>query len=145
MSGRRHAPLLSRPAFFLRLLRGVLLATGLVAFSLGIGIVGYHVFSGLGWVDATLNASMILTGMGPVDPMRTKGAKLFASAYALFSGVAFLTMAALLFAPVMHRFLHPLSPGVGGRGRRRAESSSSGAGKVSARSQTLIIHQKGGF
>jgi hypothetical protein len=106
MSERRRAPLPSRPTYFLRLLRGFLLATGLVAFSLGIGIVGYHIFSGLGWVDATLNASMILTGMGPVDPMRTTAAKLFASAYALFSGVAFLTMAALLFAPVIHRFLH---------------------------------------
>lgn len=77
-----------------------------IGICLGIGVVGYRVFAGLGWVDALLNASMILTGMGPVDPMTTTGAKIFASAYAVFSGVAFLTIVAVLFAPVVHRFLH---------------------------------------
>ena len=78
----------------------------LIGGSLGIGIVGYHLFVGLGWLDALLNASMILTGMGPVDPVTTAGGKLFASAYALFSGVAFLTIVAVLLAPLIHRFLH---------------------------------------
>ena len=74
--------------------------------SLGLGMVGYHQIAGLSWLDALLNASMILTGMGPVNEMTTVGAKLFASFYALFSGVAFLTIVAVLLAPAVHRFLH---------------------------------------
>jgi len=81
-------------------------ALAMIVVSLGIGTVGYHVFGGLAWVDALLNASMILTGMGPVDAMRTTAAKLFASGYALFSGVAFLSIVGLMLAPVVHRFLH---------------------------------------
>jgi hypothetical protein len=82
------------------------LAGGLVSASLGLGMVGYHQIAGLSWLDALLNASMILTGMGPVNEMTTVGAKLFASFYALFSGVAFLTIVAVLLAPAVHRFLH---------------------------------------
>lgn len=63
-------------------------------------------FYNLTWVDALLNASMILTGMGPVDVAKTNGAKIFASVYAIYSGVAFLTSVAVIFAPVLHRFLH---------------------------------------
>ena len=70
------------------------------------GILGYHYFGRLSWIDALLNASMILTGMGPVNRLDTDAAKLFASFYALFSGVAFLTFVGVLFAPVYHRFLH---------------------------------------
>ena len=77
-----------------------------MALSLAVGTAGYHWTAGLGWVDSELNAAMILTGMGPVSPLVTTSAKLFASAYALFSGVAFLTSVALIFAPVLHRFLH---------------------------------------
>jgi hypothetical protein len=102
----RRKPLLSRAAFAARLARSAALAAALIAVSLGIGVVGYHGFAGLPWIDALLNASMILTGMGPVDPLQTAGAKLFASAYALFSGVAFLTVVAVVLAPVVHRFLH---------------------------------------
>lgn len=69
-------------------------------------MLGYHLFAGLSWLDALVNASMILTGMGPVDQMTSVGAKLFASFYALFSGVAFLTIVAVLLAPAVHRFLH---------------------------------------
>ena len=78
----------------------------MIAVSLFIGACGYHVFGLLNWLDATLNAAMILTGMGPVDAMRTTGGKLFATGYALFSGVAFLTTVAVLYAPLVHRFLH---------------------------------------
>lgn len=99
-------PLLPRRFFFRRLLRSFLIASGLVAFSLGIGMAGYHFIAGLGWVDSFLNASMILTGMGPVNPMTTPDSKIFASLYALYSGVAFLTMVAVLFAPIIHRFFH---------------------------------------
>ncbi len=78
----------------------------IIGFCLGVGVLGYHVFAGLSWLDALLNASMILTGMGPVDPMKTTAAKLFASFYALFSGVAFISIIGVLLAPVVHRFLH---------------------------------------
>jgi len=81
-------------------------AFGLVIASLAAGAIGYHFICGLPWVDSILNASMILTGMGPVDPMRTTAAKLFASAYAIFSGVAFLTIVGVLVAPIIHRYLH---------------------------------------
>ena len=74
--------------------------------SLALGVLGYHLIAGLSWIDAVVNAAMILTGMGPVNEMTTVGAKLFASFYALFSGVAFLTIVAVLLAPAVHRFLH---------------------------------------
>ena len=74
--------------------------------SLALGVLGYHLVAGLSWIDALVNAAMILTGMGPVNEMTTVGAKLFASFYALFSGVAFLTIVAVLLAPAVHRFLH---------------------------------------
>jgi hypothetical protein len=102
----RREPLLPRPAFLLRLFRRSAAAGGLVLGSLGAGVLGYHQIAGLPWIDALLNASMILTGMGPVDPMKTDASKLFASAYALFSGMVFLTAAAVVFAPILHRLLH---------------------------------------
>lgn len=77
-----------------------------LSLALGIGVVGYHELANLSWVDSVLNASMILTGMGPIAPMTTTAAKLFASAYALFSGVVFLSSVGLLLAPVFHRILH---------------------------------------
>jgi len=96
----------SRAHFIRRLATSALVAALLIGGSLGIGILGYHFCVGLGWLDALLNSSMILTGMGPVDPVRTPGGKIFASAFALFSGVAFLTIVAVLLAPVVQRFLH---------------------------------------
>ncbi len=99
-------PLLPRRQFFRRLARYAGFACLILAFSLGMGTAGYHAFGSLAWTDAFLNASMILTGMGPVDRMETAAGKLFASFYALFSGIAFLTFAGVLFAPVYHRFLH---------------------------------------
>ncbi len=74
--------------------------------SLGIGMVGYRGFEGLGWLDAFLNASMILGGMGPVDTVKSNGGKFFAGMYALYSGLVFLVVAGLLLAPVVHRILH---------------------------------------
>ena len=96
---------------------GVFLAISLLiilAFSLGMGMVGYHVFGNLAWLDSFLNASMILTGMGPVDHLDTDAGKLFAGIYAIFSGVAFLTFVGVLFAPVYHRFLHRFHIDTGG-------------------------------
>ena len=103
---RWHEPLLPRAAYLSRLLRSALVAGGFIGASLVIGALGYHWIGRLAWLDAFLNASMILTGMGPVDHMATPAAKLFASFYALFSGVAFLTSVGVLLAPVFHRFIH---------------------------------------
>lgn len=82
------------------------LALALVVLALLLGAAGYHVFEGMSWLDATLNAAMILTGMGPVDHVKTTGGKVFAIAYALFSGVVFLSSVALILAPIGHRVLH---------------------------------------
>ena len=89
--------------------RSLLFSFGLMSFSVGLGMVGYHLLGKLNWVDSLLNASMILTGMGPVDKMPNDAAKLFSSFYALYSGVAFLSIFAVFFAPIFHRFLHQLN------------------------------------
>lgn len=102
----RTDPLMPRTRFLLRLARSGALAVLLIGASLFLGILGYHSIEGLPWTDSLLNASMILGGMGPVDTLHTEGGKLFASFYALFSGIMFLTIAAILFAPVVHRLLH---------------------------------------
>src|ERR1041384_4998389 len=95
-----------RAVFVHRVLRSLVLALGIIGFSLGLGVVGYHYCEGLSWLDALLNASMILAGMGPVNELHTVKGKLFASFYALFSGVVFISSVAVLLAPVVHRFLH---------------------------------------
>jgi hypothetical protein len=79
---------------------------GLLLLALLIGIAGYRWIGGLDWVDSILEASMILGGMGPVNPLTSNGAKLFASAYALFSGVVFIGLMGIILAPVVHRVLH---------------------------------------
>jgi hypothetical protein len=106
MYEHRTAPLLPPRGFARRLVLHGLAALGVVAVSLAVGVVGYHYLGELSWVDALLNAAMILGGMGPVDPLRSVAAKLFASFYALFSGVVFLATAAILMAPLVHRLLH---------------------------------------
>ena len=102
----KSEPLLPLRRFWSRLAVSALLAAAMVLVSLAIGVAGYHWLAGLGWIDSFLNASMILTGMGPVDRMDTDAAKVFASTYAIFSGVAFLTSIGFLIAPAFHRFLH---------------------------------------
>ncbi|MBI4946395.1 MAG: hypothetical protein HY840_08345 [Bacteroidetes bacterium] len=99
-------PLIPRKAFYIRLLRSFFWSAIIVSVSLLIGILGYHFTEHLGWIDSLLNASMILGGMGPVDVLRTPTGKLFASFYALFSGLALLTIMSIVLAPVLHRFLH---------------------------------------
>jgi hypothetical protein len=101
-----QAPLKSRREFVSRQIQYLAFALMILLASIGIGTVGYHALGNLKWLDAFLNASMILTGMGPVDRMETAGGKMFSALYALFSGVAFLTFVGVLFAPVYHRFLH---------------------------------------
>ncbi len=101
-----NAPLASRRQYHRRLLRNGFSGASLLAAGLLSGMVGYHCFERLGWLDAYLNAAMILSGMGPVTTPVTTGGKLFAGAYAIFSGVAFLTTVGIFLAPVVHRFLH---------------------------------------
>ncbi len=106
MYEKRREPLLTRAEFLARLVRHGGLALGILLASLAIGVLGYHFFESLAWVDALVNASMILGGMGPVNELHTTAGKLFASAYALYSGIVFLVIAGVLFAPVYHRILH---------------------------------------
>ena len=88
------------------MLRHGALSGGIIGGSLAIGTIGYHATAGLPWIDALENAAMILTGMGPVSPLSTDAAKLFASAYALFSGIVFVTSMGVILAPALHRILH---------------------------------------
>ncbi len=105
---RHDQPLLSRREFTLRVLRHAAAGVGVLAVSLFIGVLGYHLFEHLSWLDALLNASMILGGMGPVNPIVTPTGKVFASLYAIFSGMVFLAVAGVMMAPVAHRILHRL-------------------------------------
>ena len=106
MYQRRHHPLLSRARFLQRLARHALAALALLALSLGIGMCGYMAFEHLAPVDAFLNASMLLGGMGPVDVPRSEAGKLFAGLYALYAGLVFLVAAGLVIAPLAHRLMH---------------------------------------
>ena len=96
----------TRKHFLKNLTKSFLTGFVMILVSLGIGGVGYHFFGNLDWLSAFLNASMILTGMGPVDPMISPTGKLFAIFYSLFSGVTFLIIAGIIFAPIYQRFLH---------------------------------------
>src|SRR5690349_3600084 len=102
----KRKPLLSRRAFVRRLASHVVVALALVVFSLVVGTAGYHFLDHLSWLDSFLNASMILGGMGPVDPLHTASAKLFASVYALYAGFVLLISVGIIVAPVFHRLLH---------------------------------------
>jgi hypothetical protein len=102
----RSSPLLPRQAFYRRVAICFLLSQALIVVALGIGMAGYHGFEGMSWLDAYLNAAMILTGMGPVSPLQTTGGKLFAGGYALFCGLVILGAASLLLTPVFHRIIH---------------------------------------
>jgi len=102
----RRQPPLSPTAFVFRLARFIAGAACLIAAALGGGMLGYHELEGLPWLDAFLNAAMILGGMGPVNVLQTGAGKLFAGVYALFSGLVFLVVAGLIFAPLVHRLLH---------------------------------------
>jgi len=101
-------PLLPRPLFVLRAFWFLLLSATVVATALGVGVLGYHYLGGLEWIDSLLNASMILGGMGPDDQIATRSGKLFASFYALFSGLLFIGAISLLLTPFVHRLMHKL-------------------------------------
>ena len=99
-------PLLPRKVYYLRLVRNAGMGVAFIAGALGIGMIGYHGFEKMPWVDAFVNAAMFLSGMGPVATLQTEGGKIFAGCYALFSGIALITIMGIIFAPVVHRFLH---------------------------------------
>ncbi len=104
----RKQKLAPMPHFLFRVGRYGIFALGLVAFSVLIGTVGYHYLGNVSWLDSFHMACMILTGMGPVVEMTSPSAKIFSSFYALYSGVAFLSITAVFFAPIIHRLLHIL-------------------------------------
>ena len=93
---------------YLHLMRNALIGFMLIAIALFIGMLGYHVTEHMFWVDAFLNASMILSGMGPANEMMTTQGKLFAGFYALFSGLAFVAIVAIMLAPAIHKFFHKI-------------------------------------
>jgi hypothetical protein len=102
----RHQKPIPFGAFLIRQGQYLFSAFLLLAFGLGIGVLGYHEFEAMSWLDSFLNAAMILGGMGPVDVLHTQAGKLFAGTYALFSGLMFLVAAGLFFSPLVHRLLH---------------------------------------
>ena len=106
MFERRSQPMATQAEFMRRMLRYGLLTAGIILFSLGLGILGYHYLESLTWIDSLLNASMILGGMGPVNTLQTNAGKIFASFYALYSGIILLASVGILATPILHRFLH---------------------------------------
>jgi hypothetical protein len=106
MLEHHRQPLLPKRKFFRRLIRYAIAALLLVSVSWLIGILGYRIFEQMSWIDSILNSAMILGGMGPVNPLRTDAGKLFASFYALFSGMVFLVAVGVLVVPILHRTLH---------------------------------------
>jgi hypothetical protein len=106
MFEHRRQPMVPRKVFYTRLARSAALGMSIIIASLVLGIAGYHWLEHLSWLDAFVNASMILSGMGPVSPLHSTEGKLFAGGYALYSGLALITSSGIMFAPVFHRFLH---------------------------------------
>jgi hypothetical protein len=102
----RSEPVISPQRFAVRLLQTAIIALALIAVSLLIGMIGYRAFEGLSWIDAFLNASMLLGGMGPVNMPVTNGGKLFAGIYALYCGLAVIAVAGVILSPIAHRILH---------------------------------------
>jgi hypothetical protein len=106
MYEHRKQPLLPRSEFLRRLAKNVGYGLALICVSLVGGMLGYHMLGDLSWTDSFLNAAMILSGMGPVDVLHSRAAKIFSGCYAIYSGIALISTAAVIFAPVLHRALH---------------------------------------
>jgi hypothetical protein len=103
-----HGPLLPFSIFLLHLLRSILMGLVLITLALLMGMLGYHGYENMSWVDAFVNAAMILSGMGPVSTLMTDGGKIFAGFYALFSGLFFILILGIILSPVAHRLFHQL-------------------------------------
>ncbi len=106
MFEHKRQSLLPRLKYYKRIVNYAILSISTITLSLLLGVFGYHFIAGQPWIDALVNASMILGGMGPVDPLTSDAAKWFASLYALFSGMILLVAVSILIAPIFHRFLH---------------------------------------
>lgn len=106
MYERKNQKLIPHPHFIKRLLKNIFIGLLITLLSLFGGMLGYHHYENMNWVDAYENASMILSGMGPVTELKTKAGKIFAGTYALFSGIIFLVTASIIFIPLFHRFFH---------------------------------------
>lgn len=106
MFEKRTEPLASTQTFLIRLVRSFIFGLVLVALAQFIGMLGYHFFEKMSWVDAFVNAAMILSGMGPLTILSTTSGKIFAGLYALFSGLVFILLMGIIFAPILHRFFH---------------------------------------
>ncbi|HVY88823.1 MAG TPA: hypothetical protein VG942_08140 [Hyphomonadaceae bacterium] len=104
----KDRPLASNVTFASRMVGNIVFATIIIALALAAGMAGYHFLENLNWIDAFLNASMILGGMGPVAELKTDAGKLFAGGYALFAGLLFVLLSGVVLAPVLHRVLHAL-------------------------------------
>jgi hypothetical protein len=104
----KHQPIAPFSVFRRRIIKSVLLGMGILFICLMIGVFGYHYTAGIGWLDSLHNASMILSGMGPVVEIKTVSGKWFSSFYALFSGIIFITNIGVILAPAIHRFFHRL-------------------------------------
>ncbi len=109
MYEHRKQPVAPVAKYYKRIVKNVTIALIVMFVSLGIGIIGYHFTADIPWIDALHNASMILSGMGPVVEIKTVTGKYFSSAYALFSGVVFITNFGIILAPAMHRLFHKLN------------------------------------
>lgn len=99
-------PTIPRFLFIRKFVRSLIVGAIMILLSLGIGILGYSYYENMSFVDAYVNAAMILSGMGPVSELKTDAGKIFAGSYALFSGIFFLVIIAITFSPLIHRFLH---------------------------------------
>jgi hypothetical protein len=106
MFEKRHEALLPPLKFLLRIIYSILFGLGVVFIALLIGMFGYAHYEHMSWVDAFVNAAMILSGMGPLTPLYTKAGKIFAGSYALFSGLSFILIIGIIFSPIIHRFFH---------------------------------------
>ena len=106
MFEHHRQPVAPLPVFIGRLIRALLLGVVIVGVSLFLGVLGYRTLEGMSWVDSLLNASMILGGMGPANVLKSNSGKIFASVYALYSGLVLITIAGILLGPIVHRVLH---------------------------------------
>ena len=108
MYEHKKQPLASTATFYQRVLKNIIIAFFIIAVCLAIGVTGYHYTDNIPWIDSIHNASMILSGMGPVVEIKSDTGKIFSSAYALFSGVVFITNVGVILAPAVHRIFHRL-------------------------------------
>jgi hypothetical protein len=123
MFEQHHKPLIPRASFYRRLAKFAAFSFGLIVLSLGLGILGYRHFEGMSWIDAFVNAAMIMGGMGPLGELHTAHGKLFAGFYALYCGLIFIAAVSIIMAPIVHRFLHRLHMDIeaqeGQKGRKK--------------------------